>query len=463
MIFADAPYLLHLLAGSTNISALDAVKALLDNGSHDVNEREPVDNLSALHIAAAWDNLAMCQLLIHYGADLKSLDIDNRRPVDIACGGSRKLLKKLKRNKNQERRRFAKIFSFLFGKNRMEPTGCPTSAVVSCEPSSNLPATVVEITNAVEDPRRQNEGDQRSSTATFETALTDIYNFPKRNTSSQTAENEFLTMDNTRASVDSQCNSVEDVVDEQKSREEFLLTEEFSKMDINHLREELKKKNFQVGPIDARNRKLYERKLAKLEVSAKSGSDISANRYSKSLQQVILDDESGSQVTSRMGEFEEHIIRNQYILSAGKNEVSFFCYLLLDPSMLSNATSCDLRQFVSAIFYVGKGKHSRPLQHLIDANKCRSLLSNKSYQPTEKLNRILQLWNSAEALVREGSMIEAIGIENLTNVRKGNFKGLPNAWTRKQIEEFGSMLLRKAHVIYRNERCRPLFEADIAV
>lgn len=57
MIFAEEPYVLHLLAGSTSIHALDAAKALLDDGSHNADEREPVDNLSPLHIAAAWDNL----------------------------------------------------------------------------------------------------------------------------------------------------------------------------------------------------------------------------------------------------------------------------------------------------------------------------------------------------------------------------------------------------------------------
>lgn len=69
MIFARQPFLLHLLAGSDTITALDAAKSLLDSGYNDANEREPTDNLSPLHVAAAWNNLAMCQLLIHYGAD----------------------------------------------------------------------------------------------------------------------------------------------------------------------------------------------------------------------------------------------------------------------------------------------------------------------------------------------------------------------------------------------------------
>ena len=69
MLFAKEPYLLHLLAGSDTITALDAANTLMDTGAHDANELEPTDNLSPLHVAAAWDNLAMCQLLIHYGAN----------------------------------------------------------------------------------------------------------------------------------------------------------------------------------------------------------------------------------------------------------------------------------------------------------------------------------------------------------------------------------------------------------
>lgn len=54
MIFAKEPYLLHLLAGSETITALDAAKTLLDSKTHNANEREPTDNLTPLHVAAAW-------------------------------------------------------------------------------------------------------------------------------------------------------------------------------------------------------------------------------------------------------------------------------------------------------------------------------------------------------------------------------------------------------------------------
>lgn len=60
-------------------------------------------------------------------------------------------------------------------------------------------------------------------------------------------------------------------------------------------------------------------------------------------------------------------------------KVEFFCYLLIDPTqmpsiqpMIEVEVEIPFREFISAIFYVGKGKRSRPTQHLIDARKCRS-------------------------------------------------------------------------------------------
>lgn len=68
-------------------------------------------------------------------------------------------------------------------------------------------------------------------------------------------------------------------------------------------------------------------------------------------------------------------------------QVEFFCYLLIDPKRLPNPTDAlegvaseavpfSFRQFLSAIFYVGKGKRSRPLYHLVQAKKCRDLENN---------------------------------------------------------------------------------------
>lgn len=129
-----------------------------------------------------------------------------------------------------------------------------------------------------------------------------------------------------------------------------------------------------------------------------------------------------------MGEAEELAIRSEYSLAAtttsARKEIDYFCYLLIDPSMIPNLLNCSFCVFIKAIFYVGKGRRGRPLQHLIDAVKCRKLVKDVNYKCTNKLRRILDLWDqghgvislhinqnihSAEAFVREGSMIDSIG------------------------------------------------------
>jgi len=144
-----------------------------------------------------------------------------------------------------------------------------------------------------------------------------------------------------------------------------------------------------------------------------------------------------------MGEEEEDALRREF--HCGKSEISsYFCYLIIDPTMLPDVERCSFRQFVRSVFYVGKGNRSRPLQHLVDAYRHRwRLLTDPlravslesislpasliplSCQTSEKLRRILALWDaghgvisvhiahnihSREAYAREAAMIEAIGM-----------------------------------------------------
>lgn len=95
---------------------MGAVKQALDNGTQNVNEREPDDNLSPLHIAAHYNNLPMCQLLVHYGADINALDIDRRAPIDMATGPTRKFFKKLRRKCKKSR--LKRVLSYLFYSSR---------------------------------------------------------------------------------------------------------------------------------------------------------------------------------------------------------------------------------------------------------------------------------------------------------------------------------------------------------
>ena len=99
---------------------------------------------------------------------------------------------------------------------------------------------------------------------------------------------------------------------------------------------------------------------------------------------------------------------------------------------------------VSCIFYVGKGRADRALQHLKEAHDS----TNKN----EKVGEIRAIWNknqgiiihqffnystSFEASTREAILIDFIGKEHLSNERKGTFYGSLGKWGGPKLHNMG--------------------------
>ncbi|KAL7830050.1 hypothetical protein SRHO_G00311770 [Serrasalmus rhombeus] len=162
---------------------------------------------------------------------------------------------------------------------------------------------------------------------------------------------------------------------------------------------------------------------------------------------------------------------------------SSFNYLLLDPRVTKNLPyrsqsmtpqEC-FQTFIGAIFYVGKGKRSRPYSHLYEALEYfRGDKTSKKL--CSKVQHILQVWNCGqgvislhcfqnvipvEAYTREACMVDAIGLKMLTNQKRGDYYGVVSTWTAKRKRELGVHLLYRAMQIFLAEGERQLRPADI--
>ncbi|XP_076215806.1 ankyrin repeat and LEM domain-containing protein 1 [Aptenodytes patagonicus] len=160
---------------------------------------------------------------------------------------------------------------------------------------------------------------------------------------------------------------------------------------------------------------------------------------------------------------------------------SSFNYLLLDPRTTQNlplrshhlSPAKCFRTFVKAIFYVGKGTRARPYCHLAEALSQHRARTQKG---CPKVRRILEIWASgqgvvsvhcfqstvpAEAYTRESCLVEALGLQTITNQRKGNCYGAAASWPAERRRRLGVHMLYRAMRIFLAEGERQLRPADI--
>ncbi|KAF6092188.1 ankyrin repeat and LEM domain containing 1 [Phyllostomus discolor] len=160
---------------------------------------------------------------------------------------------------------------------------------------------------------------------------------------------------------------------------------------------------------------------------------------------------------------------------------SSFTYLLLDPretqDLPARAFSLTpaerLRTFVHAIFYVGKGTRARPNAHLLEALGYRG---QPGKQACPKVCQILDIWASGhgvvslhcfqhvvavEAYTREACLVDALGIQTLTNQKQGHCYGAVASWPPARRRRLGVHLLHRALLVFLAEGERELRPQDI--
>ncbi|XP_028128209.1 uncharacterized protein LOC114324549 [Diabrotica virgifera virgifera] len=261
--------------------------------------------------------------------------------------------------------------------------------------------------------------------------------------------------------------------------------------DADTLRRELTILGFNPGPITATTMRVHLKKLHQLRKRAPHMHEhrrkIESKRvYSPELE-ATLKNPSWTTNLAAYKLLEDALVKEFSSPSTTRkwregNSKSSFAYLLLDPRKTDNlpcrADTMNFKEvwetFLSSIFYVGKGKKNRPFSHLYDA--VTHYRQNNPVTPNEKLKTILDIWNNrsgviclhifhniipVEAYTREAAMIEALRVENVSNMKIGDFYGTASMWKRKEKCMLGTYLLYKAMNIYLQEGERQLSLNDI--
>lgn len=98
------------------------------------------------------------------------------------------------------------------------------------------------------------------------------------------------------------------------------------------------------------------------------------------------------------------------------------------------------------------------------------------YQESLKLDRIIEIWKAnkgviclpvfhnitpAEAYTREAAIIDCLGVENLTNIKRGDYYGISKSWTMRDRKKLGVLLLYKAMQVFMVEGESQLRPSDI--
>ncbi|XP_034472268.1 uncharacterized protein LOC117780010 [Drosophila innubila] len=293
------------------------------------------------------------------------------------------------------------------------------------------------------------------------------------------------------------------------------------------LRAELTQLGAPVGPITRTTKRLYIKQLIKYKrntealLAAQKHAKAAQIKYSVELHHTLRSQPDFDHIANEYMKYEIQSAAHFATASTTTNGRQMreghlkqsFIYMLIDPRISRNLPGernfldplCIWSRFLDAIFYVGKGKSSRPYAHLYDAMRQHTRAHQQQHNPAEKrgkakrcllmpelfkspppagsgpagsrkLQRILDIWQHGSGVVclhvfhnilptdaytREASIIDALGLTHLTNLKRGDYYGPAQIWTMKHKKQLGIALLHKAMHIYLAEGESQLSPSDL--
>uniref|UniRef100_A0A914V0S6 alpha-1,6-mannosyl-glycoprotein 6-beta-N-acetylglucosaminyltransferase n=1 Tax=Plectus sambesii TaxID=2011161 RepID=A0A914V0S6_9BILA len=515
---------LHLLAGSSSEHSYATALVLLERGA-DPNART-IDGLTPVHIACEWGQYELLRIFLLFGGDPSLRTSDGQTAFDLALQQKNYFCVQLLRSwqKSEQSPMAQANTSAVSPSSRFQrsPLREPVDDNVSLDLSIDAPAeessrfaqfSRVETPKARAPKLREKVVrrlhfpcclSQSSATATNKendaSQLTPPYERPQVVSTETQCSLVQVSLRDLCADCSEDVTLADDLettvreMESQKAREvNAEKLERTLRMDDRTLRRELTARGIDVGPIVPQTKGLYAHRLACLleeeeeeggERASGAASRTARKKYSTELEAALggrLSVEAAREdETALMTHFDESVVQGRP-WREGVLKMSF-CYILLDPIVLqrlpSLITDADrFRCFVDAIFYIGKGKRSRPYQHLIEAVTLRQNRNASGEQVmSDKTRRIVDMWDRGygvvslhvfqntipvEAFAREAAMIDAIGLSNLTNIRRGDYYGAAVGWTVMRRRRFGCYLLKQAMTALDVEGCRQLLPTDI--
>ncbi|XP_065354019.1 ankyrin repeat and LEM domain-containing protein 1-like [Cloeon dipterum] len=480
---------IHLAVGMSSALSAQFVQTLLSFGA-DPNLRS-ADGCTPLHIAAGWSKTEIMQILLKSGADPDLKDSEGLTPMDYAVEqGNFEVLNVLRWHcKETEMEELQDQFTY----ERVEIEDAETvySLALSLEdvrleePVSKKWCDVESRSDAKPDVCLSD--DEFKSCVSSLSVVSQVFRYTDRTTGVSLIEKRLNSAMGAVAGKE-QSQASEDV---RGSRNSLVSISSELGYSSDHLSSALREKGAKPGPITNSTKAVYARQLARLKKGRK-GQQIeqeNTTKFSRELEKTLKDPSSfdpapALALEQRLAtEFTSSVQKGREL--RGGHLKTSFTYLLLDPRVTLNLPlrAHDLgpketwRTFIQSVFYVGKGKRSRPYCHLNEAIAAWKGEDQGRPEPGAKIKRILDIWKAGcgvvclhvfhsvipvEAHTREAAMIDAIGLSNLCNMKGGEYYGVVSTKSAKEQCHFGVHLLRNAMNIFLYEGERQLFPSDIS-
>ncbi|XP_006509724.1 ankyrin repeat and LEM domain-containing protein 1 isoform X1 [Mus musculus] len=475
LVLDDGAAAVHLAARASHPRALHCLRMLLRWGA-DPNARS-AEGLTPVHVAAAWGCCGALELLLSRGGDPTLRDQDGLRPLDWAL--------------QQRHHNCARVLQELDTPTQPDETREPTeSSGVSQDSELHVHRAELEV-EAVEvavhpQSSEATENSDYSSDASFVTAVEDSLQPGRPGGALELVAGLWVTRGAVSAGKGAPNCQPQVLTLTARDTDKPVLPGDgdlgalhphssVPPMSDLQLLQALRALGYSPGPVTPFTRGHYLRRLQEAQASRADvghSQELAEALRTGTIPDCQVDEEALAQCFQRLDplkKWREGITK------------SSFTYLLLDPRLTKDlparASSLTLAEclqcFVRAIFYVGKGTRARPDAHLWEAFGYHD---QPRKQVCPKVRRILDIWASGrgiislhcfqhvvamEAYTREACLLDALGLQTLTNQKQGHYYGVVAHWPPSRRRRLGVHLLQRALLVFLAEGERELRPQDI--